>query len=198
MPQISLTDFVDIVSRSGTPKATKVAEVKNRPPYEPAFDFYKPLRDRIIDIHEKGKSKSDLAAVMAAVTDPKKITAYPDIIAGYRKWWGNKSLAWFDPPSHLFTQHGVDVSVNPELGLVVNANRHLIKLYFKAEPLTKNRVDIITHMMAVALGLNLKGVTMSVLDVRNSKLISPTVPISHLNAMLDAELAYIAALWRQV
>jgi hypothetical protein len=46
MIRVSLTDFVDIVSKSGTPKATKVAQVKKRGRYEPAVDFYKPLREK--------------------------------------------------------------------------------------------------------------------------------------------------------
>ena len=49
MPQISLTDFVDIVSTSGTPKATKVKQVKYRPAYNPAIDFYKRIRDDIVE-----------------------------------------------------------------------------------------------------------------------------------------------------
>ena len=50
MIRLSLTDLVDIVSKSGTPKATKVSHVKARPDYEPAHDFYRPLREQIIAI----------------------------------------------------------------------------------------------------------------------------------------------------
>jgi hypothetical protein len=39
---------------------------------------------------------------------------------------------------------------------------------------------------------------MAVLDIRNSKLFFPTVPIPGLSVALDGELAYIAALWSQV
>jgi hypothetical protein len=31
MPKITLTDFVDVVTRSGTTKITKIAQIKNRP-----------------------------------------------------------------------------------------------------------------------------------------------------------------------
>lgn len=199
MPQISLTDFVDVVSRSGTPKANKVTLIKNRLPYNPAFDFYKAIREHIVSTHKLSNPKSKLANIMGVLTDPKKTTVYPDIVAGYNKWWGKKKLAWFDPPTGLFSKHDIDVSINPELGLDINGKKHLVKLYFKADKLTKNRVDIITHLMAIVLnGKGKKGVVMSVLDVRNSKLISPTLHISNLNAILDAELAYISALWKQV
>jgi hypothetical protein len=37
MPEISLTDFVDFVISAGTPKMTKVQNIKYRPNYTPAF-----------------------------------------------------------------------------------------------------------------------------------------------------------------
>jgi hypothetical protein len=199
MPRISLADFVDIVSKSGTPKATKVAQVKNRPDYEPAVDFYKPLREFIVDNHKRALPKFAPAAVLASITDPKKMTNYPAAVEGYRKWWGSKTLEWFDPAVGTFSAHGVDVVVNPELGLVVNGKPYVIKLYFKADPLSKARIDVVTHMMEETLrGSHREGETMAVLDVRRARLLAPTVPIPRLTAALNAELAYIAAMWEAV
>lgn len=199
MPRISLTDFVDIVSASGTPKATKVSQIKRRRPYQPAFDFYKSIRDHIIETHENNRSKETIRRVLSSVHDPKKLAVYPAVVAGYTGWWGSKNLLWFDPPDDVFSQHGVDISVNPELGLVINDHPHLIKLYFKSDPLSKNKIDVITHLMETCLGSQCpRDTTMSVLDVRKGKQISPTVPIPTLNAMLHGELAYISTLWRHV
>lgn len=39
MPRITLTDVVDITSKSGTPKATKVNQIKYRQAYSPQTDF---------------------------------------------------------------------------------------------------------------------------------------------------------------
>lgn len=147
MPRFSLTDFVDIVVSSGTPKANKVRNIKNRPPYNPAFDFYKPLRDHIVQIHRLGKSKANINALMPSITDKKKLNVYPVLIDGYRKWWGKKVLVWFDPPNGIYHQHGIDISVNPELGLEIAGKPYLIKLYFKKERLTKNRIDVIHFLM---------------------------------------------------
>jgi hypothetical protein len=72
MPKLSLTDFVDIVSKSGTPKSTKVAQVKHRPPYSPATDFYKPLRDEITQVHASGLTKATLTRFGSSISDPKK------------------------------------------------------------------------------------------------------------------------------
>jgi hypothetical protein len=199
MHKLSLTDFVDIISKSGTPKATNVAKVKHRPKYEPATDFYKLLRDRVVETHKNKLSHKHLVELVSSLNDLKKIKNYPDIINGYSTWWGKKDIKWFDPPSELFVQHGIAVSINPELGLNVNGQSYLVKLYFKSEPLTKNRIDIATHLMEVCLRKHCHaGEIMAVLDIRNSKLITPKVPIPSLSATLDAELAYIAALWPNV
>ncbi len=200
MPQISLTDFVDIVSASGTPKATKVRQIKRRPPYSPATDFYRPIRENIIEVHETEQDQAFIDLVITGLTDPKKMTAYPPIVTGYKKWWGRKSLNWFNPPNIQYSKYNVTVSVNPELGLDINGIPHLIKLYFKLEPLSKNRIDIITHLMSVTASTHCASPStkMSVLDVRRAKLFTPTVPIQGLTHILNAELAYIANLWPQV
>jgi len=199
MPKISLTDFVDVVSASGTPKATKVSQIKNRRPYQPAFDFYKPIRDHITEIHQNNRPKVTVRDVLRKVNDPKKLAGYPALVDGYTRWWGRKSFTWFNPPDDLFSLHGVDVSVNPELGLKINGQPHLIKIYFKADPLSKNKIDIITHLMETCLsGQCPSGTIMSVLDLRRARQFSPTVPIATLDAILGAELAYIAALWSNV
>lgn len=199
MPNLSLTDFVDVVSKAGTPKATKVAEIKNRPPYQPATDFYKPLRDGLIDIHEQGKSKADLSDLMSSIADPKKISNYPDAVDGYRKWWGKKSLKWFEPPQASYGHAGIDVRINPELGLDIDGTRYVIKLYLKADPLTKLRVDLVTVLMEATLRQKAHpDDAMALLDVRKSKLFTLGAPVKSTKAVVDAELAYVASLWQSV
>ena len=199
MPKLSLTDFVDVVASSGTPKANKVKQIKNRPQYNPAFDFYKPLRDRIVETHKLANEKKYLDEILPVLTDKKKISAYPILIKAYKKWWGKKQLTWFDPPSAVFSDHGVDVSVNPELGLYINGEPYLIKLYFKSDKLSKTRVDPILFLLESQLAsMANPGTTMAVLDIRRSKLFTPTVQNPSLAAILSAELAYISSLWPHI
>lgn len=195
MPTLSLTDLVDVVSKSGTPKATKVATIKARPDYEPAFDFYKPLREAIVKLHQKSAPRSTLDDVLKAVHVTKQDN-YPEAIAGYKKFLGKKHPTWFEPARTEFSSSGIDVIVNPELGLGFGDAKHLVKLYFKAEPLTKPRVAVITGIMHAALGPKVAtGVQMSVIDVRRGKLFSGLPPDSRLTATIGAELAYISYIW---
>ena len=196
MPELSLTSFVDIVSASGTSKLAKVRNIKYRSPYTPASDFYRLFREFLIDIHHHARQKSDLDDILGTVSDKKKLANYPSLIEGYKKWWGRKNIKWFQPLNSSWSAHGVDIRVNPELGLNINGVNYLIKLYMKTESISKSRVNIITHLMEESLStFSTNKCLMTVLDVRNGHLFIPTVPIKGLSAALDGELAYISAVW---
>lgn len=198
MPQISLTDFVDIVAKSGRPKATKVRQVKDRPEYEPAFDFYKPLREHLADVHRKDGAKANVSDVLPTLTDEKKIKNYPALVDGYKKWWGKKTLAWFNPPRGTYSSNGFDIMVNPELGLVVNGERHIIKLYLKSDSLTTFKTEVIVDLLEHQLRPKVAPTDrFGVLDVRESKLFAEGPHMPESVPMINAEIAYIASIWSQ-
>ncbi|MGC8102652.1 hypothetical protein [Metapseudomonas otitidis] len=194
MPVLSLTDLVDLVSKAGTPKATKVKEIKNRDVYQPATDYYKRFRDALIDIHFRGRDKDSLQDILSTLP-PHKIENYAEVVEGYRKWWGRKELVWFDPPRNFYNYNDFSISVNPELGLFINGEPHLIKLYLKSDPLSKLRVDVVGSVMGLTLAQSGE-VRFGVLDVRNSKLFVPSTTLG--THLIDAELAYVEALWPHV
>lgn len=198
---VSLTSFVDIVRASGTAKLTAVRRVKQQQQrgYNRATDFYGPLRDRIRDGHRRGLAPKYVSDLMPTVTDPKKLTAYPTVIQGHKKWWGRKKMEWFDPARVVWSAGKVNVTVNPELGVRINGgDPYLIKLYFKAEPLSKRRIDVILHLLAIAAE-SMNGKTppprVGVLDLRRGRLIEPTVPKQNLDLLLTGEAAFIESVW---
>ncbi|WP_152004098.1 hypothetical protein [Desulfoluna spongiiphila] len=102
MARISMTDFVDFVSSMGSPKATKVKQLKNRPEYHPSIDFYKPLRDGITNIHIQNRGRDSLNQILSSLSDNKKFSNYSELITGYSKWWGRKEILWAGTTSDLF------------------------------------------------------------------------------------------------
>lgn len=199
MPTILLTEFVDIAHASGTPKATRVAEAKHRPKYDPRFDFYKPVRETVVTAHEKGLGRAAIRVVLGELKDQKKIKIYPELVTSYEKWWGRKEFSWVEPPSGCFGDRGINVVVNPELGLLISGRPHIIKLYFKAEPLSRSRVDIVTHLMELALRKTAPAnAVFGIIDVRRSRLLVAGSPSRTISACLHAELAYISTLWDNV
>lgn len=103
-------------------------------------------------------------------------------------------MRWFLPASALFSRSGVDVSINPELGLLINGKPYLIKLYLKAEKLSKAKADLITGLMDDALIDVSNGALSGVLDVKNSKLFVSGGRSEAFLPMIEAELAYVASL----
>lgn len=199
MPRITLTDLIEVVTKSGSPKATKVSQLKNRQAYDPATDFYKALREGLVALHKKGGAKADLAGLTKGLADAKKAANYPPMVAGYKKWWGNKVLEWFAPPAETYTSSGIDVAISPELGLKINGQAHVVKLYLKADSLTKTKADLIVTLMSHVLGPSQPaGTQFSILDVRNSKLFTYVAAGKNFKPMVDAELSYIANLWPHV
>lgn len=197
MPQLSLTDFVDIVSKAGKPKATKVRQVKDRPEYEPAFDFYKALREHIIENHLNNGDKARVSDVLRTISDPKKIKNYSELLDSYKKWWGRKKLTWFDPPRDLFSADGFGIILNPELGLEINGERHIIKMYMKSDALTVFKTDLIVDLLEHQLRPQVNPMdNFSVLDVRRAKLFSNGPHTPNSLPIVAAEIAYIGSMWQ--
>jgi len=196
LPKLFLSDLVDVVLSSGVPKATKVDQIKNRPDYQPQFDFYKALREAIQKMHRTDAPKASLDGVLTLLTDKKKIANYPAAVAGYKKWLGAKKVKLFEAPRSSFDGSNVEVVINPDLGLVINGERHVIKLYFKGDKLSKSRADLIAFAMEQGLRPLLEpDDVIAILDVRRGRLYESPQSTKKLKALLAGELAYIATLW---
>jgi hypothetical protein len=87
------------------------------------------------------------------------------------------------------------VSVNPELHAKINGKPHLLKLYFKSDPLSKQNINIVLHLLQKKAP---KGTSVGILDVRRSKLFTPTVSIPGMDAFLKAEAIAFSSLWASV
>ncbi len=199
MPEISLTDFVDFVVKAGTPKLTKVRQLKERGEYEPASDFWKPLREAIIEFHRKGgRDKHQLDRILTGLTDPKKRNRYPEAIEGYKKFLGRKQIRWSDPFKTSWSSSGLNVRINPELGLIISEERHVIKLYFKDEKLERRKVDVVLALMEATLRENIEPSDgIAILDVSSNALFRSSGPRPDLMPLLAGEAAAFVTMWDQ-
>lgn len=200
MPDISLTEFVDFAIKAGTPKLTHVKKVKKEHirGYHPTRDYYRKLRDGIVEMHRDGMPKSVLDGLVKGIADQNKTVNYPLLAAGYKKFLGRKSIQWYEPPKASWFQGNLEVRINPELGLEINGRPHLIKLYFKAEKLTKARIELINHLMLTALDVERAGATVGMLDVRNGNLIVADSLDPSLAPLLNAEAIAFCEMYKSV
>ncbi|MGS2764629.1 hypothetical protein [Sinomicrobium sp. M5D2P9] len=199
MADISLSDFVDYVSKAGTSKFSKVKEISRREDYHPALDFWKILRDAIIDLHVEEKNKKELDKILEELNDKKKINRYPELVEQYKSFLGRKKTEWFKPPSKEWKYEELRVRLNPELGLEINNKFYVIKLWFKAEKLSKNKADLIILLMNEKLkSKKYEDAIFAVLDIGNKKLYDNTKLTSSEFSLLEAEALSFMKIWKSL
>lgn len=189
MIRISLTDFVEFVSKVGSPKITKVREIKNRPEYHPSRDFYKHLRVGIKAFHEEGHTDKNgyFSSILATNPDSKKQSKFNELVKGYKRFLGTKTIQNQNNENVIWTYDRLEISVNPELCLSIDGEKHLIKLYFKSDELTKLKIDVILYLMQNALPFLPDIDKYSILYIGKSRLLSESIPDPSLEFLLRAE-----------
>lgn len=196
---VSLTDFIDFVNKSGSSKMTKVKQVKYRDTYHPASDFYKALREEIIEIHKNNGDKKALDNLLHKLTDLKKKVNYPISIDGYKKFWGKKKIDWFDPPFYHWLTGDLDIKINPELGLAFDNKFYVIKLFLKADKISKDKLSQILSLMESQLGKEIGDeIIFAVLDVKNSKLYENTKGDFTYLPLLEGEAKSFESIWKAI
>ncbi len=167
--EIPLTSFIDFVLKSGSPKMTSAKKIKNLlgEDYDPRFDYYKRFREAVKKLHQEELDKDDLLKNIGHLPKSKEEN-YKKMVSGYKKFLGKKDVKWFKPTRESWKHNGINILINPELGLEWNGGKYLIKLYLKSDKPSKDRLSSILALMKHTLPS--KDYDHAVLDVRNSKL----------------------------
>jgi len=198
MEKVSLTYFVDFVLRSGTPKITGVREYKTRKD-ELSSDFYRTIREGILTMHRRGACESVLDEILAKASDEKKRRIYPHVAAGYRKFLATGDKRWFAPPQGEIQLGPLAVNLNPEVGFMIGKKPHLVKLYFRQEPLTAKRSSIVLALFAAGLGRAYPEHVFAMLDVQRGKLHTAASPHNpRLDVLLRGEAASFSTIYAEV
>ncbi len=196
MESISLSYFVDFVLTSGTGKLTSVKQLKQGRD-ERFSDFYRPVREAIVDMHQKGLDTLVLDDLMSSLVDPRERRIFPKVVNGYRKFLRQGKMTWFEPPMRDYPLGPLSVRVNPEIGLLIDGRPHAIKLYFRGDPLSPQRIVVVNQLLANALSTTWPGTVFSVLDVRRARLY-PYRPKSEVGLLLKAEAASLSTLYSSI
>ncbi len=198
MPQITMTTFLDYIAATGTTRLRRVRDARQQygQKYDPATDFYGPLRKRVVQVFEQGWDPKHLETLLGDVTDPKKQEPYAYCRKGLRKWAGaagKKKIEWKQPQKSVWASGGLEVTISPELWLEIEGQSKVIKLYFKAEKLSQHKVNLSLRLLDTTFG-NLGHV--GILDVRQGRLYEQTTePPEGIDALLASEAAGLTALW---
>jgi hypothetical protein len=193
---ISMTTFLDFVVASPGSRVGEVREAQRMygQPYSQAQDPYRGLRDAILQMHREGRTAAALQDVLPHA--PARMRPHWAICAdGYRRFMGRKKFVLRPTPRAVrWTRGDLSVSVNPELSISVNGVPHLIKLYFKSEPISKVRIQSMLHLLGEAFPG--RG-TPTILDVRRGKPFTPPIPATT-RTLLRGEAVFFVQIWRDL
>ena len=198
MPQISMTTFLDYIAANGTTRLRRVVAAKEQygRDYNPATDFYGPLRKRIVQVFEEGWDPKRLEDLLGDVVDPKKQEHYAACRKGLRKWAGaagKKKIEWSKPRRAVWKGGGLEVTVSPELALSIDGDPYIIKLYFKRDKLSQHKVNLSLRLLQTTVG---KHGRVGILDLQQGRLFTQTTePPKGIDLLLASEAAGLATLW---
>ncbi|QTD43282.1 hypothetical protein [Sporosarcina sp. Te-1] len=198
---LGLTQFIDFTAKGSSAKTNMVRRIKYQDDYHPAFDYWKQLRDGIVQFHERNKDHDFLDSLLLG-TDEKKKENYAYAIKQYRKFLRNKEVSWFDPGRANWISDELVVRSSPELGLMIDGEPHLIKLYFKGK---KEKVDKRSTRTVLAL-LNTSTydvnhhplVHHSVLNIHKNNFISDNTVDEDQLIALESEAAQFMYIWNKI
>lgn len=188
--KISLTDFIDFISSSGTQKLNQVAAYKRREEYGYHVDYWRELRNSITQFHTDGTLTKDyFDAVIGTnfINDEKREKCRP-LIENYKSFLGRKRII-SKPLIKCDWEYSKDLTirVNPELHLIINGKEQLIKLYFKKEPLLKRQIDMALMLVKIATQDVISGVHYTLLSLPQNKAWTQENPDMKLLPLLKGE-----------
>lgn len=81
--KVGLTQFLDFTLKSSAAKTNFVKNLKSQPEYQPAFDYWKQLRDTVIKFHQN-ELPFECFETLVQTVDQKKKQNYIDVIKQYK------------------------------------------------------------------------------------------------------------------
>lgn len=198
---IGLTQFIGFTVNGSAAKINTVRRIKYQPDYNPAFDYWKPLRDQISKFHSENLDLSCFETLISNVHDKKKQN-YITAIKQYKKFLKGKEIIWFDPGKSHWISNDLVVRSSPELGLIIDGTAHLVKLYFKGKSEKVDKRNISTSLTLLNQSIYDKNHNMdlnhSVLNINKNKLLTNNQVNPDNLIALDSEASQFIYIWNQV
>ncbi|PEM15210.1 hypothetical protein SAMN04487922_13426 [Bacillus toyonensis] len=198
--KVGLTQFLDFTLKGSAAKTNFVKNLKSQPDYHPAFDFWKQLRDTIIKFHQKDLPFECFETLVQTV-DQRKKQNYIDVIKQYKKFIKNKDITWFDPGKSNWISDDLVVRSSPELGLLINDEPHLIKLYFKGKKERIDRYNInstLTLLNESTFSIDHESVNYTVLNIQKNKTYTNNSINNDYLIALESEANQLCYIWNKM
>lgn len=85
------------------------------------------------------------------------------------------------------------------MGISINGEKYIVKMYFKDTPLEKSSIDVLLWMMGSTVSTGIyAGYKCALLDVERSKLHYFKKPQPAINALLEGEAESFITMWQSL
>jgi hypothetical protein len=187
-------DFVMANTASKLTKVQAAIRMYTASDYKPA-DYYLDMKHAITACFA-GQGVAALDNCITHLEDVRKHPNYSAIRDGLRTWIGRKRFGTpFAVPEKDWATGELIVRVHPELGLVLNDERLVIKVYLKDEPLTQRQINPLLYLLDTTHG---SFGTVAILDARRGKLFKITQRRKGVEALLASEAHSFVMLWNSL
>jgi len=199
--EVGFTQFIDFTLKRDVSRVNYVRKVKNQEEYNPAFDFWRKLREEIKRIHQTGDDIKLLDNLLRDLTE-RKISQYTHAIEQYKKFCRGKDIKWFDVGHSSWIYDRLLIRSTPEMGLNIDGHPYLIKMYFKEQKEkldTRRAQSLLTLMNDSIASIEISNIKHALLNIKKGKLIplEKTVDTQMKLALEDQAQSFIH-LWDKV
>lgn len=166
--------------------------------YDVRTDFYKRAREALRRLRGVDPDLSELEMV-ARTASEKRRAHYRRVLGGFALWAEQRQLEFFSAPRGAWVDGDIEIPVNPELGLVIDGERHLMKLNFQQVPLSEREAEVVLDLMHEVFGpTEPTGTLMAVLDLATGGLYKSERPTRLAASRLSRQAEAVAQLLAEV
>lgn len=161
--------FANFVTEKPNKRKKYVNKIINKEPYAFEKDYYSVLRIKLISTIKKNKSLIELNQMLKKI-NPKKHNHYEVLIDQIQNFMQGVKYIWVEPPKNIIEYSGLQLKVNPEIGININGETLFIKMYFKQDQIENEKVNIMLKIMQDSIKEDYQNAKVAILDVRRCEL----------------------------
>lgn len=161
--------FANFVIEKPNKRKRYVNKVINKGPYSFEKDYYSIFRAKLISAIKKNKSLIELNNMLKKI-NPRKYNHYEVLIDQIQNFMQGVKYIWVEPPKNIIEYSGLQLKVNPEIGININGETLFIKMYFKQEQINTKKVNVMLKIMQDSIKEDYPNAKVAILDIRHCEL----------------------------
>lgn len=161
--------FANFVIEKPNKRKRYIHKIVNKEPYAFEKDFYSTFRIKLISAIKKYKSLTELNQMLKKINS-KKYDHYEVLIDQIQNFMQGVKYTWIEPPKNIIEYSGLQLKVNPEIGININNETLFIKMYFKQKQIGTEKVNVMLKIMQDSIKEDYPNAKVAILDIRHCEL----------------------------